>query len=251
MNKLNSVENILFLDIETVACYPFLGEMDPHWQFLWHKKCIQLRRFNHEFSQCSDAELYTGRAGIYAEFAKLVCITVGSISHTGRKAHRFSLRSFYSSDEAELLESFMTFMDELMSRKRFDCFCGHNIREFDVPFVSRRFLVNGVKLPTWMNFRNKRPWQIKNLVDTMDLWRFGDYKNYISLELMASVLGIATSKQTMAATDVHACYYGKEDGLDLIVAYCEGDVICTAQVYLRLMSIDHTELDYGFLLPAG
>ncbi len=217
--KLN---RIIFLDIETVpqaADYSLLAEEIKE---LWSEKSAKLH-------QEDGAESYA-RAGIYAEFGKIVCISVGFVYFKNGEKH-IRLKSFASDDEKKILADFA---EMLQQRKTEVCLCGHNIKEFDVPYIARRMLLNGLRLPKVLNIAGKKPWEI-NFLDTMDLWKFGDYKHYTSLKLLTTIFGIPTPKDDIDGSQVAHVYYG-EKNLERITAYCQKDVLATAQLFLKMES---------------
>jgi uncharacterized protein YprB with RNaseH-like and TPR domain len=218
-------DNILFIDIETVPLHYRYGEMSPAMQQLWDDKT----RFIQQREE-KDGEAVYERAGIYAEFGKIICISVGYLHHaSGDKVLR--LTSFADKDEAKLLADFAKLLNDRFSSPDF-YLCGHNIKEFDIPYLCRRLLINGMRLPNMINISGKKPWEVRHL-DTMELWKFGDYKNYTSLNLLAQIFGIPTPKDDISGADVARVYY-EEDDLDKIVRYCEKDVLAVAQLLLSM-----------------
>lgn len=220
--KIN-IENILFLDIETVPENATFKELSEEKQLLWEQKSKYQRK--EEFT----AEEFYDRAGIWAEFGKIICISVGYFVQNSEGAN-FRITSFYG-DEIKLLQDFKNLLQEHFSHAK-HLLCGHNAKEFDFPYIARRMLINGIKLPYKLDLFGKKPWEIPHL-DTMELWKFGDYKHYTSLKLMANVLEIPSPKDDMDGSMVKEVFY-KENNLDRIVTYCELDVVTTAQVFLRL-----------------
>lgn len=218
------LENILFIDIETVPLFPSWEQVPENWRALWTKKTESLRR-NEE----DTAESIYGRAGIYAEFGKIICISVGFLSYADG-GERFRMKSFSGDDEKNLLEEFAALLRKHFNRD-VHRLCGHNVKEFDVPFIARRMIINGVQLPSLLAISGKKPWEIQHL-DTMELWKFGDYKSYTSLNLLASALGIPTPKDDIDGSQVCSVYY-EEKNLPRIVTYCQKDVFTVAQVLRR------------------
>lgn len=214
-------ENILFIDIETVPNHPDFNSVPEEWRALWSKKADTLRRNEDE-----TAESLYGRAGIYAEFGKIICISVGFLSWTEGQ-QTFRMKSFAGDDEKVLLTTFADLLRKHYSRPE-QRLCGHNIKEFDIPFIARRMVINGVKLPSILDIAGKKPWEIPHL-DTMELWKFGDYKSYTSLALLAAALGIPTPKDDIDGSQVAHVYY-TEKNLPRIVTYCQKDVFTVAQV---------------------
>ena len=220
------LSNILFLDIETVPQYPSYDELPENWKYLWGKKGEQLLR-NREGETI---ETVYSRAGIYAEFGKIICISCGIVTGYG-EGKKLSLKSFSGKDEKQLLQDF----SEMLTRWATDDYkllCAHNGKEFDFPYISRRMIINGLMIPPLLNMAGKKPWEIKHL-DTMELWKFGDYKSFTSLELLAHILNIPTPKDDIDGSKVFEVYWKDED-LSRIVEYCQKDVRTLAQVFLRL-----------------
>ncbi|GMN10166.1 3'-5' exonuclease [Croceitalea sp. MTPC9] len=220
--KIN-LENILFLDIETVPESSSFKELSEEKRLLWEQKSKYQRK--EEFTP----EEFYDRAGIWAEFGKIICISVGYFVDKGAERN-FRVTSFHG-DEIKLLNDFKNLLSEHFNQAK-HLLCGHNGKEFDFPYIARRMLINGIKLPYKLDLFGKKPWEIPHL-DTMELWKFGDYKHFTSLKLMANVLGIPSPKDDMDGSMVRDVYYN-ENNLDRIVIYCELDVVTTAQVFLRL-----------------
>jgi len=227
------VEDILFLDIETVPAEPSLEHLDPVMQVLWEKKSKQFRTPDQAAN-----EVY-GRAGIYSEFGKIICISVGLI----KEKNPFSLRlkSFFGENEKSVLSDFSGMLIKFCKTNKEAILCAHNGKEFDYPFIARRMIINGLIIPDILDNSGKKPWEVK-LLDTMDLWKFGDYKNYTSLELLTSVLGISTPKDDIDGSMVAGVYYNEKD-IERIVRYCEKDVLAIAQVLLRFMNLPKIQED--------
>lgn len=217
------ITNILFLDIETVPENEHFSDLSEEKRLLWEHKSKYQRK--EEFSP----EEFYDRAGIWAEFGKIVCISVGYFIKKGNERN-FRVTSFFG-DEVKLLKDFKNLLQEHFNQAK-HLLCGHNGKEFDFPYIARRMLINGIKLPYKLDLFGKKPWEIPHL-DTMELWKFGDYKHYTSLKLMANVLGIPSPKDDMDGSMVRDVFYREQD-VDRIVTYCELDVVTTAQVLLKL-----------------
>jgi uncharacterized protein YprB with RNaseH-like and TPR domain len=215
------VSNILFLDIETVPQFPTYSEVSEKFQKLWDDKA---KTFHIE--KPSD-EVYE-RAGIFAEFGKIICISVGVISDKEEKKIR--LKSFSGEDEKKLLVDFFQMLATHFNSND-HILCAHNGKEFDYPYIARRGLINGLKLPKILDNSGKKPWEIKHL-DTLELWKFGDYKHYTSLNLLTAIFDIPTPKDDISGADVARVYYVEKD-LPRIVKYCEKDVLAMAQLLLK------------------
>jgi hypothetical protein len=217
------IGNILFLDIETVPAYPSLEKVPEPLRALWEKKSVYMRK------EAETPESLYPRAGIYAEFGRIICISTGMIGIQDDK-RVFRLKSFFAEDEKELLEAFADLVTRLSQKREIDL-CAHNGKEFDFPYIARRMLINGVKLPALFDIAGKRPWEVRHL-DTMELWKFGDHKHYTSLELLALVFNLESPKSDIDGSQVALVYWNDKD-LKRIVEYCHRDVITIAQLMLR------------------
>ena len=221
-----NIENILFLDIETVPMTSSYEELPDPFKRLWDKKTEQLTRSGKGGveEKASPSELFE-RAGIYAEFGKIICISTGILRNQS-----LWIKSFYSENETDLLQDFNDILFKAQE-KRFQYLYAHNEKEFDYPYMIRRMLVNGVKIPPILDLAGKKPWEVNHL-DTMELWKFGDFKSYTSLDLLANLFGIASPKDDIDGSDVAAVYW-KEHDLPRIVAYCQKDVMTIVNLFLR------------------
>lgn len=211
------LENILFLDVETVPLVYNYSDLDETMRNFWDHKF--------RYQQTETPETHYKKAGIYAEFAKAVCISVGFFHD-----EKFRIKSFFNDSEKELLNDFASLLRTHYNNKA-HLLCAHNGKEFDFPFLCRRMLINGVKLPKILNLSGKKPWEV-NHIDTMELWKFGDYKNYTSLSLLATVFNIPTPKDDIDGSDVARVYWEEKD-ITRIVNYCQKDVITIAQLLLK------------------
>ena len=227
MLDLIQLENILFLDIETVPEFENFNSLDSDYQELFAQKTAYQRKDE------ITAEAFYEKAGIWAEFGKIVCISVGYFQIKG-DIRNFRVTSFFG-EEKELLHAFNNLLNNHFSGPQY-VLCGHNSKEFDIPFIARRMIINGVSLSSKLNLFGKKPWEIPHL-DTMELWKFGDYKHYTSLKLLSKILGIPTSKDDIDGSQVGEVFY-KEKDIDRIVTYCEKDVVAVAQVLLRFRNED-------------
>ncbi len=219
---------ILVLDIETVPLAPSFDDLNDTWKDLWLKKAQTLRR---EEGQ-TDLDLYP-RAGIYAEFGKIVCISVGYFSLKGAE-YEFRVKSFFGDDEVKILKDFSDLLNKHFSGPG-NTLCAHNGKEFDYPFIARRCLLNGLPIPSILNIAGKKPWEV-NLLDTMELWKFGDYKSFTSLVLLASAFGIPTPKDDIDGSMVWMVYWKDKDA-ERIKVYCQKDVITVAQILLKFRNL--------------
>ncbi len=232
------IEQIYFLDIETVPKYAAFGEVPEIEKELWSKKIKYLQQQEEKTAE----ELYT-RAGIYAEFGKIVCISVGIIKMKAGEPHLYQ-KSFFSHSEKELLEDFSQSLQEFEKQKHDIYLCAHNGKEFDYPFIARRMLVNGIKLPKSLDISGKKPWEIMHL-DTMEMWKFGDYKHFTSLNLLAYLFGLESPKDDIDGSQVASVYYIEND-LDRIERYCRKDVLTLAQVFLKLKLLNTIKKEHIF-----
>ncbi|MEI6555293.1 MAG: 3'-5' exonuclease [Paludibacter sp.] len=232
----SDLSNIMFLDIETVPQTGNFSELNPELAHLWEDKfgTIQKRMPEKYGEETTAAEAFNTSAGIYSEFGKIVCISVGFIYYKDLDMH-FRTKSFSGDDEKQILIDFTALIAKFCTTKE-HTFCGHNIKEFDIPYICRRMLINGLKLPSVINISGKKPWEI-SFYDTLELWKFGDYKNYTSLKLLTAVFGIPTPKDDIDGSQVASVYY-KEKNINRIALYCQKDVVATAQVFLRLNGFD-------------
>jgi len=229
------LEHILFLDIETAAIVSDYKELSEPFKKLWTHKAGLIAR--QPLSQSEVAELFKQKAGIYAEFSKVVCISIGYINKKKSKTKTIRTKSFYGDDEIKLLKSFCKVLNKFFHKPKSQFICGHNIREFDIPFICRRLLINQLPLPGIFDIQGKKPWEVKFILDTLQMWKFGDYKSFASLDLLATTLGVTSSKDGMNGSDVHDVYWNQND-ISAIVEYCEKDIYTTAKVYLRLSGAD-------------
>jgi uncharacterized protein YprB with RNaseH-like and TPR domain len=226
------LKSILFVDIETVPMRSGFSQISLGMQAEWAKKTKMLK-IPPEGNSDPDF-LFFERAGIFSEFAKVVCISFGSLHQHDGKWH-MRLKSLTNDDEQKLLTDFCEVITKFSKHYSDFRFCGHNIKEFDIPFLCRRMVINAIGLPQCMQLAGKKPWEITH-IDTMDLWRFGDHKNYTPLSLLAEVLGIPSPKNDIDGSMVGHVYW-KESDLERIGRYCAGDVLTSARVYLRLAGL--------------
>jgi len=221
LEKIKS-ENILFLDIETVPEHANYDEVDKHVKELWDQKTKYKRK--EEFTP----EEFYDRAGIWAEFGKIICISVGYFVENNSERN-FRITSF-SGEEKQVLIDFKQLLDNHFF-KPYHLLCAHNGKEFDFPFIARRMVIHQVELPKALDLFGKKPWEVPHL-DTLELWKFGDYKHYTSLKLLTNILGVPSPKDDIDGSQVAEVYY-KEQNLERIVDYCEKDTIAVAQVFLK------------------
>lgn len=230
------IANVLFLDIETVSGKATFGELNDDFKKLWGLKSKQiLRKYDEELTEEEIDELYPEKAGIYAEFGKIICISVGIIVRNHQtKQLAVRLKSFASDDEAELLRDFSKLIEQYYNSPHKHFFCGHNLREFDIPYICRRMLIHQLALPRTLDIAGKKPWETKHFLDTLEMWKFGDYKNYTSLKLLAACFGFPSPKDDIDGSEVGRVYWQEQD-LDRIARYCEKDVLAVVQLLLKYM----------------
>lgn len=216
------LNNILFLDIETVPQHDAYMGMDEEMKKLWEQKTQYQRRDE------VTAEDFYERAGIWAEFGKIICISVGYFVNKA-DVRNFRTTSFWG-EEKKILQDFSNLLNQHYNGPQ-HVLCGHNAKEFDIPFIARRMIINSIALPEKLNLFGKKPWEVSHL-DTLELWKFGDYKHFTSLKLLTKVLGVPSPKDDIDGSEVARVYYIEND-IDRIITYCEKDVIAVAQIFLR------------------
>ncbi|MDE3253694.1 MAG: ribonuclease H-like domain-containing protein [Bacteroidota bacterium] len=224
------LSDLLIIDIETVPASPAFADLDPDWQSLFLDKIAKT------VPEDADPEdIYRKKAGILAEFGKIICISTAFFYNRQEGGKGLKMKSIYGDDEVEILRNFTDLCTKMFQYHRNFQFGGHNIREFDIPYICRRMLIRGLALPEFLRLHDKKPWEVR-MFDTLNWWKFGDNKNYVSLHLLANVLGIPSSKSDINGADVQDVYY-KEGNLDRIVAYCQRDVVVTANIILRFQNL--------------
>ena len=220
------LKSILFLDIETVSCCEDFEALDERLKPLWLRKAGHISN-----GTDSSEELFFNRAAIYAEFGKIVTIAVGVVGLNNEEELCLRIKDITSDNEKELLTEFVTLLKDKFHPKTLSL-CAHNGKEFDYPYLCRRLLINEIALPDVLDICAKKPWEVSHL-DTMDMWKFGDKKSYTSLELLAALFGIKSSKDGIDGSKVNHVYYREKD-LTRIAKYCKEDVAVLAQLYIRM-----------------
>lgn len=234
-----NLDKVLFLDIETVPQVYKFNALEEKSKHLFESKTRFMQNEEKSFD-----DLYNERAGIYAEFGKIVCISVGFV-HETTQGRQIRMKSYYHQDEETLLKQFKSLLDERYNTP-YHILCGHNAKEFDFPYICRRMLIHGIGLPEVLNIAGKKPWEISHL-DTMELWKFGDFKAYTSLALLCHVFNIPTPKDDISGADVARVYY-EENDLERIKVYCEKDVVALIQLFLRMRGdalVDEGEIHFS------
>jgi uncharacterized protein YprB with RNaseH-like and TPR domain len=216
------LDKIVFIDIETVPQQSKFKKLDDKWQSLWERKAKFLIKEDE-----SPEDIYS-RAGIYAEFGKIICISVG-IYRSYKDSKEFRIKSFYGDDENKLLSNFSALLNKNFESPDY-LLCAHNGKEFDFPYIARRMLVNRIKLPYLLDIAGRKPWEVQHL-DTLQLWKFGDYKHYTSLDLLTQIFNIKSPKNDMDGSDVGRVYW-EEKKIKRIVEYCQNDTLAVAQLLL-------------------
>ena len=237
LNNLDLV-NVLVLDIETVSGHKSLEDLSPQMQYLWGIKSGSLQRKANEEDRKSDAESYTDMAAIYSEFGKIICISVGVFRRDKENGKlNFHVKSYFGHDEAKLLLEFVTLLNKHYNNPKKHFICGHNIKEFDIPYICRRMIVNGISFPEMLDIYGKKPWDLEYFIDTLNLWKFGDFKSFTSLKLLCGIFEIPTPKDDIDGSEVGKTYWEQND-IERIETYCKKDVVATARVLLRMMLQD-------------
>ncbi len=223
------LERTLFLDVETVPGFSSLNHLPEEGQVLWKLKASHLKTTS---ESDNEETLYKQRAGIYAEFGKIICISVGYLFFENNNIVNARLKSFSGHDEKEVLSGFSQLLTQYYNDPEKHLLCGHNLKEFDIPYICRRMLIHGIPLPSLLNIRGRKPWQIEYLLDTMEMWKFGDFKNYTSLRLLSHIFGIPSPKDDIEGSQVAEVYY-QDNNLERIVKYCEKDVLAVMMLILK------------------
>lgn len=218
-------KDVLFLDIETVAMVESHAALNERFKTQWARKASFLKKLDDQ----TDEDLFHERAGIYAEFGKIIVVAIGKYVENEIGSLGLKTKYFAHDDEKTLLLEFKAMLDKADARTKL---CAHNGKEFDFPFLSRRMLVNGISLPALLNLSGKKAWEVPHL-DTMEMWKFGDYKHYTSLDLLLALFNIPSSKGLMDGSKVNQVYYREKD-LKKIAEYCVSDVVAVAQLFLRM-----------------
>ncbi len=231
MFSIQTLENILFLDIETVSCVPNFEELDERLQLHWQKKALRLVK---DGEPLDFDKIFKDKAGIYAEFGKIVCISCGYLRFSESGIPSITLKSYSGEDEAVILSAFGDMLNKFMSKDKRNL-CAHNGKEFDFPYLGRRYVINGMPVPYALRTQGKKPWET-NFLDSMELWKFGDYKSYTSLDLLAAILDVPSPKDEIDGSQVSGVFWEEKD-VEKITRYCEKDVKTTAQILLRMSQL--------------
>ncbi len=228
------VERVLFIDIETVTQHPDYSLLKPEIKTLWDYKAGFIDKVQ------EPGEVYQNKGAIYAEFGKIICISIGYLKKEN-EVYTAKLKSFFHDEEHDLLSAFSDFILNLQSKKSSYIFGGHNIREFDIPYICRRMLLNGISLPEMLNIVGKKPWEV-DIIDTLQFWKFGDYKNFTSLKLLCQIFEIKEVKEGMDGGDVGTEYW-EHHNLEKIVKYCETDVLAVMKLLMKFKQIKELKIE--------
>ena len=226
----NHFHDFLIIDIETTSGNENIENLSPQLKKHWERKATFIRNPEDK----TPYELYQDRAAIYAEFGKVIVIGM-AFFHEQQGMPALRVKSLASHDENDLLSRFKNFIESKFDQDHLRL-CAHNGKEFDFPYLCRRMLINDIKIPWSLNMTGKKPWEV-NHIDTMELWKFGDWKSFTSLDLLTTIFDIPSSKTELDGSMVTKTYYEEKDGLKKIEEYCQKDVIATAQLYLRLNNL--------------
>lgn len=241
MNKTHLLFDLLLIDIETVPQVENCNKLSAEGRQLFFDKISKTVPENFD-----EEEVYLSKAGIFAEFGKVICISVGYFFNNDAGQTCLKIKSIFGDDEVALLKQFIDLTGKFFRIKNRLQFGGHNIREFDIPYLCRRMIVNQIALPSYLQIQGAKPWEI-NMVDTLQWWKFGDYKHYTSLHLLACILGVPSSKDDIDGSMVQHVYY-RENDLQRIVTYCEKDVVVVAQVIQRFKNLPLIESQNIFIV---
>ena len=237
--KKGMLKDMLFLDVETASGVQYYTDLPERMQLLWNKKAQRITR-NLSLNQEECIQIYDEKAAIYAEFNKIICISVGYLSYD-KDEIVLKVKSYFGDNEKELLKEFSSLLNKHYNNLEKYYLCGHNIKEFDCPVICRRMLIHDLELPKLLKLSRKKSWQVGHLFDTLEMWKFGDYKSYISLDLLSAVLNISSPKTNLEGSLVSKVYWEDHD-IERIRLYCEQDVVTTVSVFLRL--VQEKKFDY-------
>ena len=237
MYSITDLKDMLFIDIETCSAAEdlkgFIDIIGPNGEEHWNRKVQHIQKDSINDAK-TNAELYPLNAALYPEFGKVLVISIGQITYPDGVTPVSKVKSFYGDNEAEILKDFMGTMIKIFSIKPNVKIIGHNIKGFDIPYLIKRSIINGVSIPDKLHLQKVKPWE-NCLLDTYDIWKFGGW-NGASLSLICDLLDIPSPKEAMKAGDVSAAYWAGK--LEEIKEYCEGDVVATMNVMLKLSGME-------------
>tara|TARA_B110000444_G_C18819278_1_gene586838 strand:+ start:18 stop:752 length:735 start_codon:yes stop_codon:yes gene_type:complete len=237
--KKGMFRDILFLDVETASGVRHYSDLPERLKLLWNKKAQTITK-NLSLNREECIQVYDEKAAIYAEFNKIICISVGYLAYDEDEIV-LKVKSYFGDNEKEILKEFSSLLNVHYNNLKKYYLCGHNIKEFDCPVICRRMLIHDLELPKLLNLSRKKSWQVRHLIDTLEMWKFGDYKSYVSLDLLSAVLNISSPKTNLVGSMVSKVYW-EENDIERIKLYCEQDVVTTVSVFLRL--VQERKFDY-------
>ena len=227
------IHKLLFVDIETVGVDEDLDSLhhtNPKLSKVWEETGWDyFKRKYSEDSELSSNQMFVKRAALLPEFGKIVCISVGFIVPSGET----KLDSFYG-DEKNILIS----TSELLNRvdKLGFVICGHNVKNFDLPYIAKRMLINNIPVPKILPNYTIKPWESR-VLDTKEVWGFNSFGGLSSLNLVCTSLGLETSKEgEVNGSNMHKYYYDSNN-IEKIKNYCEEDVKCTINLVKKLKKL--------------
>ncbi len=226
----NRIRRAIYLDIETTGQFREYLDLPLDLRQCWAEFHLSRKRLNEFDLEAS----YRKFSGIYAEFGKVVMVSIGALEWKGKTVKGYKLKSFSGTCESEILKELSAFLKRYGTSRRDDLIIGHNIREFDIPFLIRRLLINKLPIPRIFQIATKKPWELHHFLDTMNLWKFGDYKNYTSLKTLSNLFVISHKQDDIDGSQIHDIYWGEHD-ISKIQSYCERDVLRTIQLFLNLL----------------
>lgn len=216
--------NFLFMDIETARIQDKLTtntELFKSWEYKRRKEGETLvkdlkKSFEH-------------KAALYAEFGKVVCISIGKIVD-----EKLVVQSYYGDDEKEVLEKIKKVLTAFYKKFPDLMLCGHSIIGFDIPFLMRRMIINGIQVPSFLDLTTSKPWTLSDdIVDIAQIWKTTGFYG-ASLVNMSHAMGLPSPKEDIDGSMVSDTYYREKDGLKRIVKYCEQDVFATVNIVQKL-----------------
>ena len=227
------IVNVLFLDIETVSEYRSYDDLTDEFKKLWKLKARSvLKKYDEEITDEEAADSYAERAGIFAEFGKICCISVGIVTRNKDGEMKVRIKSYADHDERRILEDFSKLLNLHFNNSKKHYFCGHNIKEFDIPYICRRMLIHQMEFPDLLDISGKKPWDLEYMLDTLTLWKFGDFKNYTALKVLTACFGIPSPKDDIDGSEVGKTYWELDD-LERIAVYCEKDVLAVVHLLMK------------------
>jgi DNA polymerase elongation subunit (family B) len=227
------IVNVLFLDIETVSESRSYDDLTDEFKKLWKLKARGvLKKYDEEITDEEAADSYAERAGIFAEFGKICCISVGIVTRNKEGEMKVRIKSYADHDERRVLEDFSKLLNLHFNNSKKHYFCGHNIKEFDIPYICRRMLIHQMEFPDLLDISGKKPWDLEYMLDTLTLWKFGDFKNYTALKVLTACFGIPSPKDDIDGSEVGKTYWELDD-LERIAVYCEKDVLAVVHLLMK------------------